>query len=236
MPPKRPTHVSQLCYFTLPSPRLAFACTLRAHTTALSCSSSWDKSQGGHRGKGRTSTPGHYSKQKASPAGLCSTRAAVNETIYCIPISVQPLDPRTASPIVLSALIKAGSSRVSSPFSCDSEGAAARMEGASLSCGALCRTRNVCYPGDSFPQQRGEWKLLRCPPQSSTSIANADARRDKCWQAECLPASLSLPQDTGINQFTDSNACLVLQMHTRADGVRGLLCQQTEQCSRQEAP
>lgn len=69
----------------------------------------------------------------------------------------------------------------------------------SFSCGALCRTRSICYPGDSFPQQRGEWKLFRCPPQSSTSIANADARRYKCWQAECLPSSLPLPQDTGIN-------------------------------------
>lgn len=67
--------------------------------------------QGGHRSEGHTSMPGHYSKQKASPARLCSTRAAVNETIYCTPISVQPLDHRTASAIVLSALIKAGSGR-----------------------------------------------------------------------------------------------------------------------------
>lgn len=28
---------------------------------------------------------------------------------------------------------------------------------------ARSRTRHACYPGDSFPQQRGEWKLCRCP-------------------------------------------------------------------------
>lgn len=94
-------------------PTACLSLDARTQTTTWSRSSSRDKPQGGCRRDGRTSsTPGHYSKQKASPAGFCSTRAAVNETIYCTPISVQPLDPCTASPIVLSALIKAGSSRL----------------------------------------------------------------------------------------------------------------------------
>lgn len=70
-----------------------------------------DKPQRGCRSEGPTSTPGHYSKKAASPGRLCSNKAAVNETIYCAPINVQPQDPCMASPIVLSVLIKAGSSR-----------------------------------------------------------------------------------------------------------------------------
>lgn len=109
-------HPPHLWYPMLASALLAFPWRLRTHTTSWSPSDSWVKSQGGHRREGCTSTAGYYSKQKASSAGLCSTRAAANETIYCTPISVQPLDPCTASPIVLSALIKAGLRRRVQPL------------------------------------------------------------------------------------------------------------------------
>lgn len=91
---------------TLCSPALpAFPGMLRTHSMSWSCSRGRDKPPGGCRSEGPTSM------QKASPGRLCSNQAAVNETIYCAPINVQPQDPCTASPIVLSVLIKAGSSR-----------------------------------------------------------------------------------------------------------------------------
>lgn len=107
------TSVYLLCqwHFMLPSPLPAFPGMLGTHSTSWSCSRGRDKPPGGCRSEGPTSMPGHYSKQKASPGRLCSNQAAVNETIYCAPINVQPQDPHMASPIVLSVLIKAGSSR-----------------------------------------------------------------------------------------------------------------------------
>lgn len=95
---------------------------LRTHSTSWSCSRGRDEPPGGCKSKGPTSMPGHYSKQKASPGRLCSNQAAVNETIYCAPINVQPQDPRTASPIVLSVLIKAGSSRHLQPLQLEQSG------------------------------------------------------------------------------------------------------------------
>lgn len=112
------TSMYLLCqwHFMLPSPLPAFPGMLGTHSTSWSCSRGRDKPPGGCRSEGPTSMPGHYSKQKASPGRLCSNQAAVNETIYCAPINVQPQDPHMASPIVLSVLIKAGSSRHLQPL------------------------------------------------------------------------------------------------------------------------
>lgn len=169
-----PLHVPHLWYFTLPSPLLAFPWMLRTHTTSRSGSSSRDKPQGGHRSKGRTSVPGHYSKQKASPAGLCSTRAAVNETIYCIPISVQPLDPRTASPIVLSALIKAGSSRHLRPVQLGQSGSSSEEGDREVSAAELCAEQGAFVTQETRSHSREEngnyFGALPSPPRALPTL------------------------------------------------------------------
>lgn len=95
------TSMYLLCqwHFMLPSPLPAFPGMRGTHSTSWSCSRGRDKPLGGCRREGPTSMPGHYSKQKASPGRLCSNQAAVNETIYCAPINVQPQDPRMPAPL-----------------------------------------------------------------------------------------------------------------------------------------
>lgn len=167
--PERPMHLPHLWYFTLPSPLPALPCMLGTCITTLSRSSSRDKPQGGRRSKGRTSTPGHHSKQRASPDRLCSTQAAVNETIYCTPISLQPLDPQMASPIVSSALIKAGSSRLLWPLQLGQSGSSSE-EGDRVSAVELCAEQGAFVTQETRSHRREKngnyFGALPSPPQA----------------------------------------------------------------------
>lgn len=195
-------------HLMLPSPLPTFPGMLGTHSTSWSCSRGRDKPPGGCRSEGPTSMPGHYSKQKASVGRLCSNQAAVNETIYCAPINVQPQEPRLASPIVLSVLIKAGSSRHLRPLQLGQSGSNSEERDGEFSAVELCAEQGAFVTQETRSHSREEngnyFGALPSPPQALPMLTPGGINAGR---AECLPSSL--PQDTGINQFTDSNACLV---------------------------
>lgn len=167
--PEMLMHQSYQRHFMLPSPLPAFPGMLRIHSTSWSCSRGRDKPPGGCRSEESTSMPGHYTKQKASPGSLCSNQAAVNKTIYCAPINVQPQDPCMASPIVLSVLIKAGSSRHLRPLQLGQSGSNSE-ERRRVSAVELCAEQGAFVTQETRSHSREEngnyFGALPSPPQA----------------------------------------------------------------------